>query len=415
MRTGQDAVKRRRDYGAGSVYQRNSDGRWIGTIESGSTARGTRKRLVVTAKTEAECKRRLRDKALQLERGHSSEISGRATVKTWADRWIDKQSTELRPKTHATYASAVRKWIIPTIGHVRFDRLTPDDVTQLANAQRNAGLSATTAKHTHAVLMVMLRDGLVEGYPVPARILAMDRPKAAVNDRLALTTTQAIAVIDAATALPHVSRWVAALLQGMRQGECLGLTWGCVDPERGTLDVSWQLQPLPYLDRKAQTFRIPDGYEARRLVGARHLVRPKTSRGQRIIPLVPWMTSALLAWRDIAPASPHDLVWPAADGRPAREDHDLEEWQFLQDIAGVRHPTGRHYVTHEARHTTATLLLELGVDPEVIKTILGHTSIVTSRGYMHVEQSLARRAMEGVAERLGLPHEHRQSQIEHAP
>ena len=41
---------------------------------------------------------------------------------------------------------------------------------------------------------------------------------------------------------------------------------------------------------------------------------------------------------------------------------------------------------HEARNTTATLLVEAGVDPKIIKAILGHSSIVTSRGYLHVNQ-----------------------------
>jgi len=73
----------------------------------------------------------------------------------------------------------------------------------------------------------------------------------------------------------------------MRQAECLGLTWAAVDLDAGTADISWQLQPVPYADRAAGTFRMPRGYDARHLVDAWHLSRPKTARGQRIIPLVP--------------------------------------------------------------------------------------------------------------------------------
>ena len=54
------------------------------------------------------------------------------------------------------------------------------------------------------------------------------------------------------------------------------------------------------------------------------------------------------------------------------------------------------------RHSTATLLMESGIDPVVITSILGHSSITTSQGYMHSDLTQSRRALEAVAGRLGL-------------
>jgi len=70
---------------------------------------------------------------------------------------------------------------------------------------------------------------------------------------------------------------------------------------------------------------------------------------------------------------------------------------------GVSGVVGRRYTIHEARHTTATLLLEAKVDYAVVKAIMGHTKIATTRRYQHVSQTLARRALDDVAARLGLP------------
>ena len=100
------------------------------------------------------------------------------------------------------------------------------------------------------------------------------------------------------------------------------------------------------------------------------MVRPKTAKGQRIVPMVPWMASALESWRQAAPASPHQLVWSRPDGRPLTARTDTAAWKALQVEAGVAGP-GRAYYGHEARHTTATLLLEAGVDPQVVQAILG--------------------------------------------
>jgi hypothetical protein len=181
------------------------------------------------------------------------------------------------------------------------------------------------------------------------------------------------------------------------------LTWDQVDLDAEQIAVSWQLQALPYLDRKAGTFRLPDGYEVRQLHRSQHLVRPKTGSGYRLIPAVMQMADALREWRAVAPESPHGLVWPRVkDGHPADVKDDLAEWKALQDTVGVRHPSGRHYVLHEARNTTATLLMEARVPNVVITAILGHSSIVVSHGYMHVGQGPAREAMEAVAERLAI-------------
>lgn len=384
----------RRAHGSGSVYQR-SDGKWVGTMEAGWTERGTRRRVTVLAKTEAEAKRRLRDRQRAALAGQ--QVTGRAvTVKAWADDWLAQYATHARPTTYATDSSIVRRWIIPNLGNRRLTDLGAADVRRMMDAMRAVGRSSTTIGYAQAVLARMLRAARAEGHTIPDAALEVRRPADAVSDRQALPMTDAVAVLEAASRRPDGSRWVAALLQGMRQGECLGLTWEHVDADAARVDVSWQLQRLPYLDRDRDTFRLPDGYEARRLEGAWHLTRPKTARGQRRIPMLPWMAEPIAAWRQVAPTSPHGLVWPRANGMPRDSKADRAEWWELQEEAGVAHPSGRPYLLHEARHTTATLLLAARVDPAVITEILGHSSIVVSRGYQTVDEGMLRDALSRV-------------------
>jgi integrase len=403
----------RRQYGTGSVYHRASDDRWIGAIQAGWTDKGTRRIITVSGRTRAEVLRKLRDKQRQIAKeGTPAPGSGRTTVKAWSEKWLTLHEKTVRPTSYITDAGAVHKWIIPTIGQRRLVSLTPDDVRAVSDAVRAAGRSSTTAKGYHAILTRILRAAIAEGHHISPWVLAVEPPVKAVSDRDAIPLPDALALLSAANARPDASRWVAALLQGMRQGECLGLTWECVDLDAGTIDVAWQLQPLPYLDRKAGTFRVPEGFEARKLRGSAHLVRPKTSQGTRLIPLVSWMTASLTEWRRVAPDNPWGLVWPGLDDRngrsviiPCPTKADRRAWYDLQDIAQVacvKGPAGRRYLLHEARHTTATLLLEGGVDPEVIMAILGHTSIIASKGYKHVSQVLSRRALDDVARKLEL-------------
>jgi integrase len=258
------------------------------------------------------------------------------------------------------------------------------------------------------VLIVMLKDAGRDGLRVPGNVLTVKRPGTPESERDALPIEHATQVLNVAGGDPSGSRWVAAFLQGMRSGECRGLTWDRVDFHRRLVDVSWQLQELPYDDREAGTFRVPDGYTSRQLVGRMHLVRPKTTKSRRVIPLVPWMYDALKAWREVAPANPYGLVW-TSNGRPISKHDDLDAWHDLQDRAGVQYAADdgsvRKYTLHEARHTTATLLLKAGVDAHVVTAILGHSKITTSRGYQHVSLDMERAALEQVAAMLQLGRE----------
>jgi integrase len=113
------------------------------------------------------------------------------------------------------------------------------------------------------------------------------------SDREDIPLMDALAILAVASELPHGTRWATALLHGMRQGECLGLTWDAIDFENDVMSLEWQLQPLPYIDRKnkALGFRVPDDFEASHLVDAYHLVRPKSKAGVRTFPLIACLRS----------------------------------------------------------------------------------------------------------------------------
>jgi integrase len=385
--------KRRAPYGSGTKPAQRGDGLWVARIEAGWSPTGTRRRVVVSAKTETECKRRLKEKQRELATGRGTGLNARETVKTWAETWLPRHAKKVRPTTYATDAGTVRKWIVPALGHRRLADLNPGDLRRLEDTIRGAGRSSTTALHAHTILRVMLRAAVVEGHHIAPGVLAAPKPAKSTNDRGALPLDQALAIIEVVTARDDAPRWVASLLNGMRQGEALGLTWDRVDVTNNTLDVRWQLQWLTAGGPR------PDRWEEIHLTGRAHLTRPKTGAGHRVIPIVPWMRASLDVARQQWEPNPWGLLW-THDGQPVRDDDDRAAWHAIQAEAGVAHPSGRPWHGHEMRHTTATLLLEAGVDRAVIEAILGQAVLVES--YLHVGQDQARKALEAVADRLAL-------------
>lgn len=399
------AEKPRRQYRSGSVFERK-DGIWIGRFEAGVDREGKRRQITVSAKTEQLCKERLEDRKVKIAReGVPEKGSGKApTVSVWSKRWLDIVVDELTPNAYRSSASAVKAWIVPTLGPKRLDALTPADVRAVAVALRKAGRKESSQVRTHAVLMKMLKDAVREDVAtVRQSVLMAKAPKLGETDEQAMAIEEALAVLKQGAERPDATKWAAAILQAMRQGERLGLTRECVDFEAHEIDISWQLQRLNYLDNreKGLGFRVPSGYVARHLVGNFHLVRPKSKKSRRIIPMVPWMEDGLRALFDSTPANQYGLVWPAADGTPQDAKDDRADWHALQDAAGVQHPSGRPYKTHEARHTTATLLLELGIPKDVVEAIMGHSKFVETYDHSNKKDKI-RAALEQLAEQLAL-------------
>jgi integrase len=136
---------------------------------------------------------------------------------------------------------------------------------------------------------------------------------------------------------------------------------------------------------------VPQDFETRSIGGSSLLLtRPKTTRSTRLIPLAPALVAVL---------SSHDsrdgLVW-TNHGRPIDPKDDALAWDAMLkrlDLPDVP--------LHSTRHTTATLLMEMGVDATVVQAIMGHTDVVVTRSYQHTDLSLARKALDGLGESIG--------------
>ena len=392
-------------YGDGSITKLAS-GRYRADKDAGLTASGKRRRISATGKTEAEARRRLKAKeqALGGKAGPRRRLANadRKTIEGWATDWLAMRVETVRPNTYSTDRAAVNHYIVPTVGRVRLTDVMPSDVRSVNRAVRDAGHDEKTVLRVQRVMVKMLRDSLEEGYTVPPAVFNIKIRKDLRNPKVArsaLEVVQATAVLGHAADLPHGSRWLIAFYQGMRQGECLGLTEEALDFQRGLISLQWQLQRLPYVDRadKSRGFRVPVGYDVRHLEGNFHLVRPKTDSGWRVIPMIDEVQEALRLWLPSRPDNPHGLLWTRPDGRPMPKEIDSAEFRTLQTAANVKHPSGRPYVTHEIRNSTATLLAELGVEPTIITAILGHSSYAISQGYITARVGAMREALQGVA------------------
>jgi integrase len=85
-------------------------------------------------------------------------------------------------------------------------------------------------------------------------------------------------------------------------------------------------------------------------------------------------------------------VFATPIGRPTHPTPDNRAWKALLRLAGVRNAR-----LHDARHTAATVLLELKVPLPAVMELMGWSNAAVAKRYMHVNTEL----VTSVAEQVG--------------
>jgi integrase len=291
--------------------------------------------------------------------------------------WLEQSvRPRLRPLTFAGYGVNVRKHIVPTLGTIKLDRLTPQDVQELLNRRLADGFSAKTVRYMHQVLRTAL--GVARRWEIVDRNVAtlVDPPRAKRPQIRPLEPDEARRFLDSVRGNRLEALYSVALALGLRQGEALGLRWRDVDLGTGVLRVRHQLQ---------------------RIETQLKLVEPKTERSRRTLVLPPSIVDRLgeHAKRQLAEKiwagskwAENDLVFANRFGAPLQARRVIADFHKALREAGL--PRIRF---HDLRHSCATLLLVQGVSPRVVMEILGHSEIaMTMDTYSHVVPELQREA-----------------------
>jgi integrase len=240
-------------------------------------------------------------------------------------------------------------------------------------------------EQAHTVLHTTLR------YAVRARLLANNpcdavlAPRPERREMHTLDLAQMRQLFEASADDRHYALWVVLGLTGLRLGEATGLKWEDLDLDASRLAVRRALQ--------------------RQRGNGLALVEPKTVRRRRTILLTAEAVDALRrhrvrqaearlaagpAWQD------QGHVFCTIIGGPLDPARINEAFHRARDGAGL--PRVR---VHDLRHSTATVLLALGVPVHEVAAILGHCQAsVTLDVYAHVMPSGQATAMERLSAAL---------------
>jgi integrase len=358
----QSQEKPRRARGEGSVFQRESDGRWVARIPIGG---GKRKEEYYDTKREAErAKRRMLN-----ERDAGRLVTEREqTFEEYIEYWLKAHRSPLRLGTNVTYSVYLRTRVIPVLGHVKLQKLTIDLFQSLYQDWEDE-LSPNTIRSIHGVIHKALNDAVKWRKLVYNPVHGIDLPKASKAKNVYMLTEEEVErFLQCIESVRLYPLFRIALLLGMRLGELCGLKWSDINLEKGVLQIQRTVSYLCDPDVGHYAF-----YEG----------PPKTKAGERTIHLSRDVVKMLCdhrqrqeeirarvsRWKDL------DLVFCTRFGNYLIGNDIRRLFDKLLALAGLK-----HMKFHALRHNANLILRRMGVDPVVRKEMLGHEDLATTDG-----------------------------------
>lgn len=286
------------------------------------------------------------------------------SVKDYLEEWLESYvRVNLRPSTYDDYRRTIKNYIVPYIGHVPLNQLSPAMVDKMFQQILDKGLKPSTAAGAKRVLSVAL--GHARKYRYVEVNVARDtltKFGKAEKTPAPFTPEQMRRLLEGVAGTDWEMPVMLGGLYGMRRSEILGLRWKNVDLERGVFDV---VEQLP--------FHVP----------------PKTTIITEMAP--PKSNGRRLPVTSVArPYFERQLALQAARKKEAEQqgklyyDNDLvvsrpngtprgASWistYFSKLLAGMGMPRIRF---HDLRHTAATNMHQITGDFYTTGEVLGHT------------------------------------------
>ena len=377
-------MAKKRANGEGSI-RRRSNGRWEGRYTAGiDPATGKSVQKSVSAKTQAECRERLRQ-AIRDSQGLTIDHTGDYTVAEWCRLWYETYSKpNLRFSTADSYRVILEKHIIPAIGGIKLRQLTALHIQQMYNHSKEQGrvrrwekttdfsLANSTVRRIHMVLNSCLQQAVKE------RIISYNPcescrvPKLEKKEMTIIPPEKVGAYLQAAEQYGVLPIFYLELTSGLRRGELLGLQWSDLDQENQLITVNKQLSKIN-----------------RELV----LTTPKTQNSIRKVVVPKQTVELLIAEHEKHPDSPLMFASPRTGSywSPDAIGRVHKKLLAMAEIdSSVRF--------HDLRHTFATLAMQSGVDVKTLASMLGHYSAgFTLDTYTHITPEM----QPGAAEKIG--------------
>lgn len=350
-------------------YVRKRGNKWSYTVDIGrDPITGKRKQKTKSGfKTKKEAEQSLNEFLYEYSKGTWIEPQ-KITVKEFALEWIENYQHQLRSTTAEQYKNKITNWIIPLIGHYRLQDLKPIHAQSFINKLLEK-LVPSTAHKIHAIAKLMLKHAVnMELIPKnPFSNVTIKDIKKKVETWTFEELDHFLKVVKKYDDF-YYGVFAVASYTGLRKGEVLGLTRSNVDFKNNKIIIKQSVAETKEKGVYLDELKTPSSY---RHVAIDSFV--SSILKERIKKNNEMKLKLGKEYQD------NDLIFCHLDGvmyRPTSLNRPFRKFIELSGVAKIRF--------HDLRHTHATLLLELSVNPKIVADRLGHSSVkITLDTYTH--------------------------------
>ncbi|HYF93116.1 MAG TPA: site-specific integrase [Symbiobacteriaceae bacterium] len=354
-----------RTKGSGGLFERTINGKkvWVAQVELGrDPLTGMRRRKTLYGENKTELQKKITGILNGVQSGTYAEPN-RMTLAEYLETWLQKHCyTRLKAKTIQSYEDAIRRHLVPSIGHLHLSKLAPLHLESHYAALRDAGVGTREIQYAHDVLRSALNRAVKWKLLTHAVTDDVERPEHQEREQRALDEDEIKRFLEVARGHRNHALFMMAVTTGMRPGELLGLKWDRVDLDKG---IAFVEEALVWLDGQKTPF----------------YATPKSSAGIRSISLPDVMVRELRRHRIAqneeclasGPRYSHqNLVFCTRDGKPLRQSNFRKTVKALFKRANL--PDADDLEPYTLRRTHATYLISNGEDIKTVQDRMGHST-----------------------------------------
>lgn len=312
----------------------------------------------------------------------------KTTLSTWLDVWIRDYTRDKKYSTIKGYKAAIKKYFKPYLGDYTLSQLDSGIIQDFFNGLSEQDdpqkiLAPKTIRNLYVVLRSSLsqavRKYIIKQNPCDGLVL----PQVPRTKIKPLTNTQVAELLQiAGRDIVFGTLIKVIVLTGMREAEAAGLTWDCIDFNRGIISLEKQLQKRPK-SAGGYTFCSLKNDNIRELRPARFVMDLLENRYREQVEQAKEAAGAWQAWRNEREHRCSAVFTNEIGGYLNPKQVYLHFKKMAVDIGA---PNAR---VHDLRHTYAVLSLENGDDFKTLQENLGHASAAfTLDVYGHVSDRM---------------------------
>lgn len=293
--------------------------------------------------------------------------------------WLENIKPKVVQSTYIGYEQVVKGRLCPYFKSkkIKLIDLRPRDIQDFINYLYKQRLKGSTIAHYTSNMNTALKEAVIAEI-IPSN--PMDRIESVKKEVYIpefYTDDELIELIEVIKAQKLELPLTLGIIYGLRREEILGLTWNAIDFKNKSITIRKTVGRGKY-DGVTQ-FLIKD--------------IPKNKSSYRTLPMFDFIADLLKKYKEKYKLNEKifgntyitdykDFICLMDNGELVKPDYVDRTFSRILKENGFR-----HIRLHDLRHSCATLLLRNGVPLPEIQKWLGHSNIITTQRYSHLDQN----------------------------